>query len=468
MTGAIRRFFEIDYILPKKSRQGEVPCTKDMYSSYLKVAWPAMMQGLFLQLMTAIDLVMVGALGAGALAAVGIMSQPKMILLIFVRAIAVAVIALVSRRWGEGRHSEMNAVLKQGLLLTLLIYMPLLALSWAFLPEILSFAGAQAEFLEDAVAYGGHIVISLLFAAFSQIVGAALIGTGNTRVIFTIHAAGNVVNTGLNFLLIYGIAFFPRMGVAGAGMSTLISSVMTTVLIFGVVIGKHKELTLSGSEPWRFGRESLRWITALSGSSLGEQSCERFGMFVYTKMVASLGVTALATHHVSMNLCDIFYSFSIGLSQASASWTGQNLGKKRPDLAEAYGRVGARVGLVMAAAACLLYIVARYPLIRIYTQDAAVVELGAMIIILMAAASFPQALQLVYSGVLKGAGDNFYVMKYSLIVIAIFRPILTYLLCFVLSLGLYGAWIALVCDQSLRMLCAGVRFRSGIWKRRSL
>ena len=84
--------------------------------------------------------------------------------------------------------------------------------------------------------------------------------------------------------------------------------------------------------------------------------------------------------------------------------------------------------------------------------------------ILMAFASFPQALQLVYSGVLKGAGDNFYVMKYSLFVIAIFRPIITYLLCFIWGFGLYGAWVALLIDQSLRTVFSGWRFRTGVWQ----
>ena len=83
---------------------------------------------------------------------------------------------------------------------------------------------------------------------------------------------------------------------------------------------------------------------------------------------------------------------------------------------------------------------------------------------IMAVAAFPQALQQVYSGVLKGAGDTYYIMKYSLVSVAIIRPIITYLLCITLGLGLFGAWLSLCFDQSLRLCCSYLRFIRGTWQ----
>ena len=77
---------------------------------------------------TAIDLAMVGALGASALASVGIMGQPEMVMLIFCRALSIAVTAIIARRHGESEVDGMNAVLKQSILLNFLIYVPLLAI----------------------------------------------------------------------------------------------------------------------------------------------------------------------------------------------------------------------------------------------------------------------------------------------------------------------------------------------------
>lgn len=455
--------FGIDYILPPAKRLGPVLTTKEIYKEYIDVAWPATMQGLLLQLMTAINLAMVGALGADALAAVGIMSQPLMVMLVFVRSAAIAITAIVARRKGEEDYETMNSVLKQGVLLTVLFYVPLLCICFYLLNPILTFAGAQASYIDEAVAYGQFIIIGLFFSALGVMLGAALIGVGNTKAIFKANAIGNVLNVVMSFTLIYGLGPIPALGIKGAGIATMTSYTLIFFLLLYAIHAKDSHLSWHRGS-WKFNREILQGIYYIGGSSLGEQAFERFGMFAYTKMVASLGVVALATHHICMNLIDIFYYFAMGLSYSGASYTGQSLGKKRPDLAEAYGKIGVRIALIISVIGFVLYFGLRNVVFDIFTQDRLVWQLGADIMILMAFASFPQALQLVYSGVLKGAGDNFYVMKYSLFVIAIFRPIITYLLCFTWGFGLYGAWIALLIDQSMRTAFSGWRFRSGVWQ----
>ncbi len=458
------QFFSINRILPKSRRLGPVPDTKTAYNKFLKVAWPAAMQGLLIDLMMTIDLAMVGALGASALATVGVMSQPKMVLHVLMRALSVPVTALVARRMGEGNKKAMNATLKQGISLTFLLYLPLIAAAFYFLPQIIAFTGGQISLIEPATRYGRFVTLGVFFTAFTQVIGAALVGIGNTKVVFRANVLGNVVNTVLNLFLIHGIGPFPRLEVAGAGLATMVGNIMALLVILREVIGEGKTLSLTAPGKW-FDSEILKPVGKLGASSLGEQAFERFGMFTYTMMVARLGVIPLAAHHVVMSLCDIFYSFTLGLGSATSAHTGQYLGKQRPDLAEAYGKIGIRVGLVLGLTAFVLYLSGRTPFMWLYTRDIAVIELGKKLTVIMALAAVPQAFQLVYSGVLKGAGDNFYVMVYSLGVIAVFRPILTYLLCFPLGIGIYGAWIALVADQSLRMFFSGRRFYGGKWKK---
>ena len=152
----------------------------------------------------------------------------------------------------------------------------------------------------------------------------------------------------MNFFLIYGIGFFPELGVMGAGVSTLISSAVIALLLLRT-ISQHTTtgLTLRHPSKWKFERTVLHTMFHVGGSSLGEQFFERFGMYTYTMIVASLGAVPLAAHYVCMNLMDIFYYFAMGLGFAGASHTGQSLGHKRPDIARVYGKIGARIGLVV-------------------------------------------------------------------------------------------------------------------------
>lgn len=467
MIGSLKRWFSVDFILPETERLGPVGTTKELYGKYLKIAWPATLQGLMLQVMTAIDLAMVGALGAAALASVGIMGQPEMVMLLVCRALSIAVTAIIARRHGEGDVDGMNAVLKQSILLNFIIYLPLLALCFYNLEHILRFTGAEDNYIETAVWYGRFIVISLIFQSFSQVVGAALIGYGNTKVIFKANVVGNILNTILNFFLIYGIGFFPELGVMGAGVSTMISSAVIAFLLLRTISQRIPDgLTLLHPSKWRFERSVLHTMFHVGGSSLGEQFFERFGMYTYTMIVASLGAVPLAAHYVCMNLMDIFYYFAMGLGFAGASHTGQSLGHKRPDLAKAYGAIGARIGLFVGIISCLIFIGPGELLVQFYTRENEVVVLAASLLGIMGVAAFPQALQQVYAGVLKGAGDTYYIMKYSLLSVAIIRPIVTYVLCITLGLGLTGAWLSLCFDQSLRLACAYIRYIGGKWQYR--
>nr|WP_252894081.1 MATE family efflux transporter [Veillonella denticariosi] len=156
-----------------------------------------------------------------------------------------------------------------------------------------------------------------------------------------------------------------------------------------------------------------------------------------------------------------------GLGFAGASHTGQSLGgHKRPDLAYAYGQIGARIGLCVGLLSACIFLGLGDILVQFYTRESEVVTLAASLMGVMAVAAFPQALQQVYSGVLKGAGDTYYIMKYSLVSVAIIRPVITYLLCITLGLGLFGAWLSLCFDQSLRLCCAYIRFIRGAWQYR--
>lgn len=469
MLERIQRWLSVDTMLPAAERLGPVGTTKQLYGNYLKIAWPATLQGLMLQFMTAIDLAMVGALGASALASVGIMGQPEMVMLIFCRALSIAVTAIIARRHGEGDVDGMNAVLKQSILLNFLIYVPLLVICFFNLEHILRFTGAEDGYIETAVWYGRFVVISLIFQSFNQIVGAALIGYGNTKVIFKSNVVGNILNTIMNFFLIYGIGFFPELGVMGAGVSTMISSALIALLLLRT-ISQHTTtgLTLRHPSKWTFERPVLHTMFHVGGSSLGEQFFERFGMYTYTMIVASLGAVPLAAHYVCMNLMDIFYYFAMGLGFAGASHTGQNLGHKRPDIARVYGKIGARIGLIVGLVSALIFIGPGDFLVQLYTREREVVLLSGSLMGIMAVAAFPQALQQVYSGVLKGAGDTYYIMQYSLISVAIIRPIITYLLCITLGLGLLGAWLSLCFDQSLRLCCSYLRFIRGAWQHKTV
>ena len=236
-----------------------------------------------------------------------------------------------------------------------------------------------------------------------------------------------------------------------------------TFIIIAAEIQKKSSLLRLDSGNWIPRGYTFKAVAVVLTGTLPQQIFERLGMYLYTIIVASLGSTALAVHHICMSLCDVFYSVAIDLGTATSSITGQMMGKRQIDSAVRYAKIGQILGIIVAVSGFAVFSVFNKLILGIFTHDAAVMELGSKILIVVALVSFPQTFSLVNSGVLKGAGDTRFVAAYSFIIIAVFRPILTYILIFVFDMGVFGAWAALFVDQSLRAIAASIRFHSMKW-----
>lgn len=436
--------------------------TRQEYNTFFQLAWPCAAEGFLMELLSSIDLAMVGTLGSKAQSAVGIVSQPKMMNLIFVRAIAVAITAVLARRYGEEKLTEMRSVLKQGLTIVFVLYAVILSVEIFSFKNIMLISGAKEEYLAMSISYGRLIFISLIFQVLSIMLMSALVAIGRTKIIFAANLAGNILNCLINYVFIFGRFSMPKLGVTGAGIGTLCGSMVTFIIITAEIQKKSSLLRLDSGN-WIPRGYTFKAVAVVLTGTLPQQIFERLGMYLYTIIVASLGSTALAVHHICMSLCDVFYSVAIGLGTATSSITGQMMGKRQIDAAVRYAEIGQKLGIIVAVSGFAVFSVFNKLILGIFTHDAAVMELGSKILIVVALVSFPQTFSLVNSGVLKGAGDTRFVAAYSFIIIAVFRPILTYILIFVFDMGVFGAWAALFVDQSLRAIAASIRFHSMKW-----
>ena len=170
------QFFSSSVLLKQEKTEQEIPDKKTINKEYWKVAFPAAIEGVLLNLMLLADLIMVGMLGIEKAAAVGIVSQPKMILQMIVSAAGVAITAIVARRKGEGDEEGINSCIKQSLLLLGLLYFLFVCLSFIFSKNIVSFAGANEDYIEYASIYFQYIALSVFFKALCVVLSSAQIG----------------------------------------------------------------------------------------------------------------------------------------------------------------------------------------------------------------------------------------------------------------------------------------------------
>ena len=179
------------------------------------IAWPAVMESVFVALAGLIDSLMVSTLGAAAVASVGLTTQPKFIALSLFIALNVSVSALVARRKGQKDRDGANQVLMMALGFTLVMGLVLGAVCIAFAPTFMDLAGSNAETHDNAVLYFRIVVGGMIFSVLSLIINAAQRGSGNTRLSMRANVASSLVNITFNWLLINGHLGFPRSGHEG-------------------------------------------------------------------------------------------------------------------------------------------------------------------------------------------------------------------------------------------------------------
>ncbi len=446
---------------------GDIPSDREGYGRAINMAWPSIIESVLLALVTLIDTLMVSGLGEEAVAAVGITSQPRLIVLALIFSLNIGVTAVVARRKGQQDQEGANSCLKQCMLICGVISVALAVICSIFSEPLLRFAGAQEDYIEDACTYFRILMLGIFFNAMSLTINAAQRGAGNTKISMRSNLTANLVNIVFNYFLINGHWFFPKWGVAGAATATSIGYVIAFCMSLASVCRKREDAFLSvfSKVSWKLDMGTLRSVFKVSSSAVVEQFFMRVGFFLYAKIVAGLGTVDFATHQVCMNIMSISFGFGDGFNVASSSLVGQSLGAKRPDLARLYASINQRMAVICSTVLAIILIVFRHPILGLFSDDPQVIARGGILLIMIACVTHAQTSQVIISGSLRGAGDTKFVAICSMISIAFIRPTLSWLLAYPIGWGLIGAWIAVLVDQYMRLVLFFIRFRGGAWTR---
>jgi len=409
---------------------------------YLNIAMPAALEGVFMILLCNADLIMVGVLGTSAIAAVSIFTQPRMIILCVARSIASAVTLTAAKYFGMDRKADVAEFLKQTLFVGVIVLGAIHAAFYFALDKILIWMGANQEYLGEATAYAEIALVAVFFTSVTAILQAVMIGFGQTKIVLVTNVQGNLLNIILNAVFIFVLGW----GVAGAAIGTVAGTLYT--LIYTVAVMRREKLFDGGKIlP---DKKYFQEVLPVFGGVFSEQGFERIGMVLYTRMVAELGTLPYAVHSICMNFCDFYYSFAAGLGKSSMVLAGQATGKNNLEEREKFLKIGVKFGIIFSVASFVLTFIFRNEILSCYSDDAQVLALGNMIMVIVAAVSFPEAHAMICAGFLRGVGKTSQVAAYSFVSITILRPLITAFMLYVLNLGLVGAWLALAIDQSLR------------------
>ena len=450
----------VNGIIPKEIN------SKMLYRDVMYIALPSMIELTLTQLTSMADMMMVGQLGPWAISSVGLTTQPKFLLMIMAMSLNVGATAMVARSKGAGQQERANLFMRQALLISFFVGAIMSILGFIFSEDMIRFMGATEDnVLQAGTAYLQIQMAGFMFMVITTTITAVLRGVGDSRTAMIYNMTANVINVILNYALIYGNWGLPKMGVAGASLATIIGQFAAFLLAMYAICSGNKYLHLCFSDGFKPDREAVSSIAKIGIPAMVEQMVMRTGMILFSKIVATLGTVSFATHQICMNIQAMSFMIGQAYQISATSLVGQSLGKIRSDMAQLYANCTRRIGMAVSLVLAVVFLLFGKEIVSLYSDDITIIAQGGVIMFFMAFILPFQSSQFILTGALRGAGDTRSTAIISLLTILILRPTIAYVCINYFGFGLWGAWIALACDQLVRSGLVFMRFSSGRWKK---
>jgi multidrug resistance protein, MATE family len=432
--------------------------------STLRLAGPVVVAQLGMMTMGLVDILMVGPLGAEALAAVSLGNALFFALLIFCGGVLMALDTLVSQAVGAGEAGRAGALLWQGAWLALVLG---LGLNLLFLD--VEWVLVLLRQPEEVVGPTGDYLWARSFSAVPFLAFAAcrglLNGIGDTRPVMIVTLVANVVNLLADAVLIHGLLGAPALGVLGAGVATsVVRWFMLGAIVWVLRDPRYRRYDLSARRP---GPAEV-WRIFRLGLPIGAQFLVEVGLFSATGiLVGWLGAIPLARHQIALTCASFTFMVPLGLGVAATVRVGHAVGRGDPVAAMIAGRAALALGLLSMIVPSLVFLLAPSLLARAFTADPEVIAGAATLLRIAAVFQLADGLQAVAAGCLRGAGDLRAPLVANLVSHWVVGLPLGAGLAFGLGWGTAGLWWGLTVALTLVALILAWRFLRGGWRRLS-
>jgi putative MATE family efflux protein len=433
-----------------------------------RLAIPIMMSQVLVSAVGLIDIAMVGRLGAIDVAAVGYATQLYFMSQSALFAVGFACVALMSRAIGAGDPARARAALAASLAVALGTAGIVAAVVLAAPRLVLAWLNAGPEVIELTVPYMRLLFASSMLLAVSLTLEHGLRANRNTSTPMRVSLVVTIVKMVLNFVLIFGMFGAPRLELIGAGLATLISQLVAIVLFWFVVRAQPSggALALSGRD-FAAGRGILRDVIRVAMPGVGERVVLNLALLGYFATLSGYGTVAIAAYTVGVRIMAFSWIPGTGFGAATATLVGHALGQGDPDRAESTGWLAARIALFTAAVLGFVGGAAREPLARMFTSDAATIEVLGPFMLILAVAQPMMQVHFTLGGAFRGAGDTWTPLAGAALGNWGFRvPLAGFFASRHMSLE--WLWTALVFDHVARMALLAFEFRRGAWKKRAM
>ncbi len=449
-------------------RNGQDFTLRQQIELTLRLSFPAILAQLSSTLMQYIDAAMVGALGADASAAVGLVSTSTWLFHGLCFAAVLGFTVQVAQRLGAKDDAAARSLLRQSLVVCMALVAVLTVIGVLIAPSLPAWLRADRSIHADAAAYFRIIALGMPALTLMDLSSGMLQASGNMKTPSVFMILSCFLDVVYNFFLIFPTREVwgftvpgAGMGVAGAALGTVLAHATAAVFLLFALLCRSPSLHLRKGEHLRFSAQHLRtWVRLMVPLAL-ERSLMSGASVVSTAIIAPMGNISVAAHSFALTVEALCYMPSYGVQRAATALVGQSVGARRRDLAIRFGYVTTVTGMiVMGTAAAIVYVTCPW-ILSLLTPEAEVIVLATAVLRIVAFVEPFYAAGCVSMGVMQSAGSTLISTVMNFGSLWLVRLPLSFLLAG--SLGLRGMWIAMSIELVFRGSIYLLMLRSKRW-----
>jgi len=424
---------------------------------------PMILEMLMESLFAIVDVFLVARVSNEAVATVGITEGVLMLIESVAIGIAMASTALVARRIGEKNYERASEVAIQSILLASVVSLVTGILAFIYAESILELMGADQKLIEVGSSYT-RIILSMNFILmFLFVLNGIFRAAGNPEIAMRTLVLSNAINILLDPILIFGLGPISGMGVTGAAIATCIGRGTGVIYQMYMLLNSKSSIRLYK----RHIRPNLYILGKLFRVSLGGA-----GQFLIStaswifliRILAGFGSNILAGYTIAIRIIIFSILPSWGLSNATATLVGQNLGASEPERAEITVWQAGKFNMLFLLFLSIIFFCFAPFIVSFFTTDATVAQeaVNCLKIICLGYVFF--AYQMIINQAFNGAGDTVTPSWLSFIFMWLVQIPLAYVLAIHTALESKGVYISIAVSSMLMTAAAIYLFRKGRWK----
>lgn len=375
----------------------------------------------------------------------------------------------VAQYYGAGRFERIGPAIWQGIYVAL-IGGTVLAGLIPLAGPIFRFVGHEHLVQQNEIFYFQILCLGASPSIAATALSSFYSGRGKTWPIMWVNFLATFVNLVMDYALIFGKWGFPELGIKGAAIATVISACFSLLAYLVLISRKRYNQKYHILKGFRFESFLFKRLIRFGLPTGVQFFIDIAGFTVFVLLMGRLGVIPLAATNIAFNINTLAFLPMIGFGIAMSVLVGQNLGKDKPDLAERSVYSGFHIAFLYMASIALLYVLVPEIFLWPFASQAdprgfePIQEITIILLRFIAVYSLFDAMNIIFSSALKGAGDTRFIM-FSIIIFSLLVLVIpSYVAVMLLHADIFVGWTIAAAYIILLGFVFFFRFLGGKWK----